>query len=80
MEELLGDGLPCVCIHPVGSMQPLVELTVLHKNPAVQPIGLYMTIISLSVAASEHAAILVAIKRLKELDSSLTSFILISAK
>lgn len=64
MEALVRDGLLCVCIHPVGSMQPLVELTFLHKNPAV-PISLYITIISLSGAASEHAGILVAVKRFR---------------
>lgn len=51
MEASLRDGLPCVCIHPVESMQPLGELTFLHKNPAVQPISLCIAIISLSVAA-----------------------------
>ena len=79
MEALLRDGLPRVCIHPVGSMQPLEELTFQHKNPAVQPIGLYITIISLSAAALEHAAILLVIKRFKGPDSSLTIFTLISA-
>ena len=62
MGALLRDGLPCECIHPDGSMQPLVELTFLHKIPAVQPIAVYITIINLSVAATEHAGILVAIK------------------
>lgn len=57
-------GMISFCLlHPVGSMQPLEELTFLHKNPAVSPIGLYITIISLSVAALDHAAILVEIKR-----------------
>lgn len=40
MEALLRDGLSRVCIHPVGTMQPLAKLTLVHKNPAVQPISL----------------------------------------
>lgn len=44
--------------HPVGSMQPLLELTFLHEKPAALHVSLYVSIISPSVAAIEHAAIL----------------------
>lgn len=58
MEALLRDGLPGVCIHPVRSMQAVLELTFPHKNTASQPISLCVTMVSLSEAASEHATIL----------------------
>lgn len=57
-QDIIQGCIALCLLNSVGSICPLAELTFLHKNPAVQPTGVYITIITWSEAALKHATIL----------------------